>query len=88
MAGAAPAATPSRNTADANGQATAPTTPPGTKHLRARVFKRDGHACVDYGGEDLTLDYLVSPDNGGAMDEQIRNAAAFIRSGQAGGIEP
>jgi 5-methylcytosine-specific restriction endonuclease McrA len=39
------------------------------KRLRARVLKRDG-ACVDCGGDqDLTLDYIVALDDGGAMDE-------------------
>ncbi len=52
-----------------------------SKHarLRARVFRRDGYRCLDCGtGEDLTLDYLVPLQDGGAMDEA--NAETRCRS--------
>ena len=49
------------------------------KRLRARVFKRDGHTCTDCGtSDDLTLDYIIALDDGGAMDEA--NAATRCRS--------
>lgn len=43
------------------------------RRLRAYVFHRDNHRCVDCGtGEDLTLDYLTPLQHGG---EQVESNA-------------
>jgi len=47
--------------------------------LRAHVFARDNHQCVDCGStEDLTLDYLIALQDGGTMTAD--NAATRCRS--------
>ncbi len=46
--------------------------------LRAVVFARDHHRCLDCGStEDLTLDYLIPLQDGGTMTEN--NAATRCR---------
>ncbi len=48
-------------------------------NLRAHVFACDGNRCVDCGAtEDLTLDYIVPLQDGGAMTSD--NSATRCRS--------